>query len=127
MRVVYTFLCWHALLQLGCQPAAPPPELIGVWRTDAPAYRDRPLEIQPGWVVFGTGGRASSSFARDGADYELRDDGSVLCTLFYRSADGSRTHLRLVFAEGPPESLRFENRPEVWLREDSAPNSGQRT
>lgn len=107
-----------ALALLACgRVAIEPPDLVGVWRTDTPTHRDRRLEIQPDWIVFGTGGEASSSYPRDGIEVEPASGGGLLCSLYYRDAEGARTQVRLVYQPGPPETLRFQNRAELWVRE----------
>lgn len=121
MRVRAISLCL-LLATLACGSAKiDPPDLVGVWRTQARAYRDRKLEVQPDWIVFGTGGAGSESFARDGVEVEPAPKGSgLLCTLYYRDHEGARTYVRVVFQTGSPDKLRFENRDEWWFREADA-------
>ena len=73
---------WLSLLGLACggSPLAPP-DLTGVWRTESASHRDRRFEVQPDWVVFGTGGEGSTSYARDGLEVEPGPGGGLLCTL----------------------------------------------
>jgi hypothetical protein len=109
-----------AVLLLACGRAPiDPPDLVGVWRTEAPSHRDRKLEVQPDWIVFGTGGESSSSYRRDGTEVEIRGQ-SLICTLHYLGEEGDRTHVRLVFEPGPPDKLRFENQSALWVREADA-------
>lgn len=127
MRAIARFLVLGlGVAALGCAEPVEPPDLIGVWRTDAEPYRDRSFEVQDAWIVFGTGGHGSASHPREGTECVAQGEGSLLCTLYYRTPDGSRTRLRLVYEAGPPESVRFENRGQVWLREPDARRVGQR-
>jgi hypothetical protein len=116
-----------ALATLACGgEATEPPGLIGVWRTEAPAYRDRKLEVQQDWISFGIGGASTASYLRDGVEVEPTPGGGLLCTLYYLDREGGRTHVRLVFEPGPPERLRFQNRDELWFREADAPSPGKK-
>lgn len=120
------FLVSVALAGLACAgPSPEAPDLEGVWRTQATSHRDRKLEIQPAWLVFGVGGEGTASHPRDGTEVEPHADGGLLCTLYYRTDDGSRTHLRVVYEAGPPERLRFPNRAEVWTREGGGMRPGR--
>ena len=105
---------------LGCAEQTVPEELIHVWRTRLPAYRDRSFEVRADSIIFGTGGYSTVGHRIEGVEVEESADGSFLCTLYYLTRDGGRTQVRLAFEPGSPDRLRFENRVEVWLREEDA-------
>ena len=92
-----------------------PRELMGIWRTEAPNYEDRYLELAPGEVRFGTGG---DSFALhqvaevrkldslEGADYRIT----------YLSDEGLESYLSLRYHPAAAE-LSLINQPQlVWRR-----------
>ena len=105
---------------LGCAEQVVPPELIHVWRTDLPAYRDRSFEVRADFIIFGTGGQSSVSHRIEAVEVEETENGGLLCVLHYSGRDGGRPQVRLVFEPGSPDRLRFENRDESWVREKDA-------
>ena len=119
---------WHAIAVLfalvGCQREAVPAALIHVWRTDAPAYQDRHLEIREDLIVFGTGYGTADVHTIVDVDSEPADAKGRRYTLHYRNDDGTRMQLRVVLSPGPPESLRIEHTDEVWHRDTAASKKG---
>ena len=73
---------------LGCAEQVVPPELIHVWRTDLPAYRDRSFEVRADLIVFGTGGQSSVSHRIEAVEVEETENGGLLCVLHYSGPDG---------------------------------------
>lgn len=105
---------WVLVALAGCRAEPVPTALIHVWRTDAPAYRDRRLEIQKGMLVFGTSAYMSDLHPIVGVDSEPVEAGSTLYTIHYRADDGARLQLRVVLTPGKPDSLRIEHLDKVW-------------
>jgi hypothetical protein len=121
--LAFAALCALLCTLVGCDPGSVPDELIHVWRTDAPAYRDRHLEIQKEWIVFGTGGLASDSYPIVGVEAEPSGAAETRYTIHYRVDDGDRLVLRVSLtrgAPGTPDSLRIDHTDEIW-RAESAP------
>jgi hypothetical protein len=112
----------------GCrvEPEPVPVALLHRWRTDAPAYRDRHLEIREDWLHFGTGGYGSDLYPIVEVDSEPFEAGSTRYTIHYRADDGARMQLRLVLTPGKPDSLRIEHLDEIWLADpaSAAPKQG---
>lgn len=104
-----------------------PDTLVGVWRTSAPSHADRYLEIEPDFVTFGTSGYTMDvrSLERVHSEPAEPSEQGRRVTLVYRSADGERAELRVVHDPGPPPTLRFSNRPQLWTREASAAGSSR--
>ena len=119
------FLALLSLLTLlgGCDDGVTrvPPELIGTWTTDAPAYRNRYLEISPVRLVFGTGRGSSQRHRLAGARREPSEAGTteVGYALIYATPGGRSAELPLLFT---PESgsIRLAYREEIWSRTPAA-------
>lgn len=114
---------WSGLLCLvlgACAEQRVPDALIDVWRTRAPGYEDRFLEVRADSIVFGTGGHGDTSHLLEAVEVEESADGRVHCLLRYQLHGGGSAALRLVLEAGPPETLHFENREEPWQRERDA-------
>jgi hypothetical protein len=107
-------------LLLACARQQVPAELIDVWRTRAPGYEDRFLEVRPEAILFGTGGGTSSGFYLDRVEVEPDDGDRLRCTLHYRLPEGEVTQVQLAFEPGPPATLRVGNLDEAWHRESEA-------
>ena len=105
---------------VACAEQRVPDALVDVWRTRAPGYEDRTLEVRADSVVFGTGGHATTGHALAGVEVEAAPDGRVRCVLHYALHAGGTAELRLLLTPGPPATLRFENRKEIWHREKDA-------
>jgi len=99
-----------------------PAALIHVWRTDAPAYRDRHLEIRSDWVVFGTGAYVSEMYPVVDVDSEPAEAGGHRYTIHYRADDGAQLQLRVVLTPGNPDSLRIDHTDEIWLADPASAN-----
>lgn len=77
---------------------AVPASLYGTWKTSAPQYADRFLEISEGVIMFGTGGDTLESYVIDHA--ETRSEGEkTLYTITYLDQD--MTEFRLSFYYEP--------------------------
>lgn len=109
---------WIGLV--ACERTPVPGLLVDVWRTDAPGYEDRFLAVRPDSIVFGTGGNASTGHLLTHVEVEERAEGDLLCILHYEDREGGTARLRVVLRPGPPATLRFENREEIWRRERDA-------
>jgi hypothetical protein len=110
----------------GCRAEPVPSELIHVWRTTAPAYQDRHLEVRKDLLVFGTGGNLSDLYLIDGVESEPGADGSTRYTIRYRADDGARLELKLTYTSGGRPSLRIEHIDDDWYAdgESAGPETG---
>jgi hypothetical protein len=109
---------WMALA--ACAEQRAPDALVDVWRTRAPGYEDRFLEVRADSIRFGTGQHDTAAHAFADVEVETEPGGRVRGVLSYALYDGATAELRLILEPGPPETLRFENREERWHRERDA-------
>jgi hypothetical protein len=89
-----------------------------VWHSSAEAYQDRYFEVRPDWVIFGTGKYTMDMRPLETvrAEQSEEPDAKTLYTLRYLDADQEIVEVRVHYAPGPPEVLRFQNRQELWMR-----------
>lgn len=100
-------------------PDTLPPQLLGIWRTDAPGYRDRSFELRPGWVLFGTGGHSVAMYPVD--DVHVTRAGNVThVVVAYRTEDDALLEVALEWTPGNPDRLRIGRRHDVWVPEARA-------
>ena len=110
------------LLLSACSERAPeslPPELIQVWRTSAPGYRDRYFELRDGWLMFGTSRYFSSMHQIEKVVSDPTEDGTRY-TIEYRADDGSSYTLEIVYLPGSPARLRVGQQRDSWVPEKHA-------
>jgi hypothetical protein len=112
------------LATIACGPSNEelPEALVGVWRTDAPRYADRYLELQPGFVTFGTGPVSMDLYALASVSSEPVKPPARgrLYTLVYTDGEGLPSSLRLIHDERNPSVLRLAHRREQWKRDATA-------
>ncbi len=104
-------------LVLGCgtkRYSALPDELVGVWKTSAPKYADRYIELQRHAVVFGTREGTVSRHVIDSVE-EAGEAHQILYSISY-TEDGNR--YRWSFYYDPvAKSIRLKNQIAiVWIR-----------
>jgi hypothetical protein len=105
----------------GCHVEQPvPAELMGIWRTSAPAYRDRIFEVRDRWVVFGTGAHLRAIYEIEGVESHTEPGGQVRHILHYWTEEGDRLSVQLIFRPGRKDSLRIGHRNETWVRQRDA-------
>ena len=109
-----------AAVLAGCgDPPQPPPEEIrGVWRSDAPRYRDRYFEVRADAVLFGKGAYmpANHFFLVTTEAIDSPDANGKRWRLHYREDDGEVADLEILYEARPRERLRFANQSEWWMR-----------
>lgn len=104
---------------LACSASGPPPpEIQGVWRSTSAAYAERSFEVRPDSVIFGTGKYTMDIWPITGVTAEPSEvpAADTLYTVHYVGPDQETLAVRVHYAAGPPATLRFDNRREVWLR-----------
>lgn len=93
-----------------------PADLHGVWKTSAPRYADRYMEISEGVILFGTGGDSLESYVIDSV--EVQPNGTrTLYTITY--LDGNNEELRLSFYYDPDATrlITFKHQDHLkWTR-----------
>jgi hypothetical protein len=104
------------VLTVGCQSAKLPNELLGIWRTDAPAYKGRYMKCDPQFVVLGVGEEkpvprkvVGITKMAEGVEtlYTLKtnekEEGEYSFSFYYSAADGG--------------TIRFKNQPQlIWKK-----------
>ena len=93
-----------------------PPELLGVWRTEAPDYRDRFMEIRLTEIVFGTGAGTSDTYPINGLRRE-EDAGHIEYTIYYDNEEGQEYAFTIHFEYEGGGQIKLPNqRDMVWRR-----------
>jgi len=131
MRSFWTFwklgavVCVLIGALLGCEDASEelPSDLVGVWRTSAPGYGDRYLEIKSSWVVFGAGSHGSKMHSIAHVVSEEAERGARLYRIRYEVDTDEYLELELVHSPGPKPLLRMKNRRETWTRGEKPSNA----
>lgn len=118
MRVVRTSLflasCLAALAACSSRKTEPlPGDLIGVWTTDTPRYRDRYLELREDAIVFGTGGGKFETY-RIVDVYSVRKGPERLYEVGYVVSERDRATISFYYANG---ILRLKNQEKTsWQK-----------
>jgi len=108
------------LLARALRPASAhtlPTALAGVWRTDAPRYADRRLEITPTSLGFhaGEGGTAGPRYPIARVRRSEETDGTLFRVEYLEGGD--RIELDFVWRDSPRPEIRFANQKDlVWTR-----------
>ena len=93
-----------------------PPELLGVWYTDAPGYRDRWMELRPREIVFATGPNSSTTHPVNGLR-RVEAPGHVDFTVYYDNEEGQEYGLEIMYEYDEGGRILFPNqRNMVWRR-----------
>lgn len=124
LLLVFCAVAGGAVLARALQPKAVttlPAELVGVWRTDAPRYADRRLEITTSSVGFQAGaGAAPAPLHRILQVLRSAGPEGVRFRIEYLQED-ARAELDIVWQDWPRPSIRFSNQSDlVWTREEPA-------
>ena len=93
-------------------PRAIPAEIVGVWFTDDPAYKDRALEIQAQALVFRGGETGPQAVRRVHRDAR----GALIRYQIDYDSDGGPATLSFTYAPDP-DVITLESRPRMlWRR-----------
>lgn len=92
-----------------------PAELLGVWRTTAPDYADRVLEITPATIVVRRAGRGISMYRVRRVRRDERG-GSMDFTIEYPGEDGGREVLTVHLVQSQRPAIRLGHQHFVWRR-----------
>lgn len=107
------------LLLPGCRARseAPPQELEGTWRTQAPGYGENFLRITPQAVAFGAAGAPVIEQPIATVERHTDRDGEHY-TITYLDADGHELQLALTYTAAQGGRLTFTNQPHLrWTKE----------
>ena len=115
-----------AVVLAGCGGAGDPvpPELLQIWTTEAPAYKDRYFELRDGMLVFGTGRHTFVIHIVKGVEATRIDQSSVEYVFDYRDVDGEIAQVQFVHTTGTPPTIRMANHNEVWIPQHNAAGEG---
>ena len=106
--------CSFAVCACEPQSEALPSEMLQVWVSDAPRYRDRHFELRDDWVIFGNGNTGSNIHMVEHVASEPNPEGGRLYTIRYRAEDGTTTAVQVIHHPSPRATLKFVNHDEVW-------------
>jgi len=121
-KILVLILC--LVLLFACQrsgKATAPVELIGVWKTTAPAYADHPFEIKTDEVIFGTGEGQFDIYPimKIKIEKDPREQGP-LYTLCYKTVEGQEYRFSFYYYPANHGTIRFKNQQEmVWTKEEA--------
>lgn len=119
IRSIVMFGVAMGLLLHGCRARgeAPPQELEGTWRTQAPGYGQNFLRITSQAVAFGADG--TPVIEQPIATVERRTDrDGEHYTITYLDADGRELQLALTYTAAQGGRLTFTNQPHLrWTKE----------
>lgn len=104
---------------VGCsqKPVARIPDvLVGTWTTDAPAYRDRYLKLEPDYVIYGLGEERNPNAQRV-ARVESEQTGLITMYVIY-STDSQGPHpITLLYDPANGGTVRVKNQKDaIWRR-----------
>jgi len=115
MGALVTGLGWRWVVTAGLfADKTLPPQLVGVWRTSAPAYVDRALEFTATSVIFHTGG-SDLSVHRIRRINRTQQGSLVVYRLEYRDRDNTET-FGFRYIPAPRQLIRLDNLPFVWRK-----------
>jgi hypothetical protein len=136
MRIACIFLTLATSVSiLGCQSRGSediPKELIGVWKTSAPKYRNCSIELTRDYIVFTN----SHVAAYVDTNFVLGikrapEKGRFSCTILYENIHGQRYKLPFYYDPAEGGAIRLKNQADVeWrkvkpiLGQPSTPVSG---
>ena len=94
-----------------------PAEMYGVWRTSAPGYEDRFLQLRKGFVVFGVGNeKAVAQHIRTVKALQVGPE--TLYTVSSEEVGGDASEMNFYYNPAHGGSIRFKNQEDlVWKKE----------
>lgn len=122
MRLVGIFLILVIFVSLiGCLPWGPeavPNELIGVWKTSAPKYKDCSIELTRDYIIFTNshlGAYVDTNFVL--RMKKVRERGYFLCTIRYENIREQRYDFSFYYDPTKGGVIRLKNRIDVeWKK-----------
>jgi hypothetical protein len=95
-----------------------PNHLLGVWRTDAPAYTDRSLKLTKETLTFETGSFGPDIYGVLDVESINAGGGGISYTIHYLASEDFTDRLRFTYRAGPVPTIRFAHRNELWTVSD---------
>lgn len=92
----------------------PPPDLLGIWETDAPKYENRYIEITNGSLIFGLDD--GDNIVNTIKYIKVKQEGFLSAyTVHYSDPEGDTWTLTLIYN---PHDATFtvQNRDDVWIK-----------
>lgn len=127
MRIASIFLSLAVLiLFFGCQsgrPARLPSELIGVWETSAPEYKDCSIELTKDYIIF-TNSRSATHVETNFVLNMKRvpERGHFLWTILYKNIHEQKYKFSFYFYPKKDGVIRLKNQTDVeWRKVKSIP------
>lgn len=96
-----------------------PNHLLGVWRTDAPAYADRSLELTKETLTFETGSYRFDVYPVLDVDSTDAANHGISYTIHYLASEDFTDRLQFTYRAGRVPTIRFVHRNELWRVSDS--------
>jgi hypothetical protein len=119
LGLVLVFAALRTLIWSHSAKTAMPDELLGVWKTTEPAYKNRVLEITPTALVFRVGGEA---FGLHPVRHVVKEErgGSAVYTIYtIEYEDGTEVAtLSFQYVPTPRPAIWLQNRTVAWRREE---------
>ena len=105
-----------AMTTLGCNRESErlPTELLQVWRTSAPEYRHKHLELRERYVIFGLDELSISMNPIDRVESKPGLGGRVEYLIEYHDFDDEAFEIRLLYRSNPEPELQLANHTEIW-------------
>ncbi|MGH7273199.1 MAG: hypothetical protein ACREIQ_01905 [Nitrospiria bacterium] len=106
---------------LGCQSeknkTTLDPALLGTWKTPAPAYSDRFLELTRGLIILGTGEGNVAVHPIKNIE-KVHEDEDTLYTLTYVNREGKEYNFSFYYNPRNEGVIRFKNQKQIeWTKE----------
>ena len=136
MKIASILLSLAVLISLfACQSGGPdglPNELIGVWKTSAPKYKDCSIELTRDYIIFTN----SHSTAHVDTNFVLNmkrvpERGHLLCTILYENIHEQKYKFSFYYYPTKDGVIRLKNQTDVeWRKvkpiadQESSPTSG---
>jgi hypothetical protein len=93
-----------------------PPEMLGVWYTDAPGYQGRWMELRTDEIVFATGPNTSTTHHVNGLR-RREERGHVDYSIYYDNEEGQEYELVITYEYEEGGRILFQNQKNmVWRR-----------
>lgn len=125
MRSVCAALVFVALVtSAGCKRQRSnllPRQLVGVWTTDDPRYKDRFLELSQAFVIIVTGRNDPSSVQLIDRVETTQQGSEMLLTVYSTDRSGGQYTMNLRFNPENGGELRFSNQSQIWKRRPPDP------
>jgi len=118
-RLSLIVICLVGLSAFQCGGRGTVPEdLFGVWETTSPSYADRPFEITPREVIFGTGENTFDTYRISKIKIEKDpQERNTLYIICYKNIERQEYKFSFYYDPANQGTIRFKNQKEmVWTK-----------